>query len=188
MATSCMTEVTISRDGNWTTSIFRSDPKPRRSSPELNDLLDILKLTRRWLRSHHSAPEAEEEEEEELPFACLICRKPFKDPVVTRCGHYFCSSCAIARFAKTPKCYACGAPTGGLFNKAEKILEKKRKAQEARMEARQAEMGDFDEQGDEGVELEGVEDQGEVPEAEQRVTGGGVQEDSGSEREFYESE
>lgn len=33
---------------------------------------------------------AQEEEEEEVPFACLICRKEFTEPVVTRCGHYFC--------------------------------------------------------------------------------------------------
>lgn len=32
----------------------------------------------------------EEDEEEEVPFACLICREPFTDPVVTKCGHYFC--------------------------------------------------------------------------------------------------
>lgn len=32
----------------------------------------------------------EEEVEEEVPFACLICRKPFVEPVVTKCGHYFC--------------------------------------------------------------------------------------------------
>jgi RING finger protein 113A len=31
-----------------------------------------------------------EDEEEEVPFACLICRKPFTEPVVTKCGHYFC--------------------------------------------------------------------------------------------------
>ena len=31
-----------------------------------------------------------EEEEEEVPFACLICRKEFTEPVVTKCGHYFC--------------------------------------------------------------------------------------------------
>ncbi|CAH7681737.1 hypothetical protein PPACK8108_LOCUS14388, partial [Phakopsora pachyrhizi] len=45
----------------------------------------------------------ESEEEEEVPFACLICREAFKDPVVTKCNHYFCSSCAIKRFAKTLK-------------------------------------------------------------------------------------
>jgi hypothetical protein len=36
-------------------------------------------------------------------------------------------SCAITRFAKTPKCYACGTATGGMFNKAEKILAKMEK-------------------------------------------------------------
>jgi RING finger protein 113A len=30
-----------------------------------------------------------ESEDEDVPFACLICRNPFKDPVVTKCGHYF---------------------------------------------------------------------------------------------------
>ncbi|EGG03713.1 uncharacterized protein MELLADRAFT_44485, partial [Melampsora larici-populina 98AG31] len=55
------------------------------------------------------------EEEEEVPFACLICRQPFTDPIVTKCQHYFCSGCAIKRFAKTPKCFACGAPTSGIF-------------------------------------------------------------------------
>ncbi len=36
--------------------------------------------------------------DDDLPFACLICRKPWgeaKDPVVTRCKHYFCESCAL---------------------------------------------------------------------------------------------
>ena len=32
----------------------------------------------------------EEDEIEEVPFACLICRKEFTEPVVTKCGHYFC--------------------------------------------------------------------------------------------------
>ena len=63
-------------------------------------------------------------DDEDMPFACLICRKPFTDPIVTRCGHYFDSACAIKRYAKTPKCLACGAPTGGIFNRADKILAK----------------------------------------------------------------
>ncbi len=46
---------------------------------------------------------------------------------MTRCGHYFCSSCAIKRFAKTPKCAACGAPTGGIFNRADKVIAKMKK-------------------------------------------------------------
>jgi RING finger protein 113A len=63
-------------------------------------------------------------DDEDVPFACLICRKHYTDPVVTRCGHYYCSACAIKRFARTPKCLACGAPTGGIFNRADKIIEK----------------------------------------------------------------
>lgn len=55
---------------------------------------------------------------EDLPFACLICRNPFgKEPVVTLCGHYFDSACAIKRFGKTGKCFACGKGTNGVFNK-----------------------------------------------------------------------
>ncbi|KAI9472595.1 RNA-splicing factor [Coemansia sp. RSA 989] len=60
---------------------------------------------------------------EELPFACLICRKPFSNPVVTKCQHYFCEACALARYRKSPKCFACGAPTGGVFKKAKNLVE-----------------------------------------------------------------
>ncbi|KAJ1668564.1 RNA-splicing factor [Coemansia sp. RSA 1813] len=60
---------------------------------------------------------------EELPFACLICRKPFVKPVVTKCHHYFCEACALAHYRKTPKCFACGTATAGAFNRA-KELEK----------------------------------------------------------------
>ncbi|KOS15676.1 spliceosomal zinc finger-containing protein [Malassezia pachydermatis] len=80
--------------------------------------------------------EESDEEEEEIPFACLICRQPFTDPVVTLCGHYFCAQCAIQRFAKTPKCFACGAKTKGLFNAATKILERMNQRQAAKAEAR----------------------------------------------------
>ncbi|WVF73166.1 pre-mRNA-splicing factor CWC24 [Kwoniella sp. CBS 6097] len=78
----------------------------------------------------------EEDEEEEVPFACLICRKPFTQPVVTRCGHYFCMACAAKRFQKSPKCYACGAPTSGIFNTADKILAKMEARNKAKREAK----------------------------------------------------
>lgn len=90
-------------------------------------------------------------DDEDIPFACLICRKHYTDPIVTRCGHYFCSACAIKRFAKTPKCAACGAPTGGIFNRADKVIEKLKKKRGD---------GDAEERGDanqaEGVEIEGL--------------------------------
>src|ERR1700761_4311893 len=92
-----------------------------------------------------------------LPFACLIGRHPFTDPVVTRCGHYFCSSCAIKRFAKTPKCAACGAPTGGIFNRADKIIEKINKKREEQKLADD----EVEDEASRSVEVEGLETQKE---------------------------
>jgi RING finger protein 113A len=91
-------------------------------------------------------------DEEDVPFACLICRKPYTDPVVTRCSHYFCSACAIKRFAKTPKCLACGAPTGGIFNRADKIIEKMNKKRQEK-EEREAEGS---EEGSSHIQIEGL--------------------------------
>lgn len=99
---------------------------------------------------------SDSDSDEDIPWACLICRKPYVDPVVTRCGHYFDSACAIKRFAKTPKCAACGAPTGGIFNRADKVIEKMRKKRA------DAEAGDDDGENDTakgsggGVEIEGL--------------------------------
>jgi RING finger protein 113A len=67
---------------------------------------------------------SDDDSDDELPFACLICRKEFKNPVVTRCNHYFCESCAIKNYKKSPKCFACGSPTQGVFNTAKKMLER----------------------------------------------------------------
>jgi RING finger protein 113A len=88
----------------------------------------------------------------DIPFACLICRKNFTAPVVTRCEHYFCSACAIKRFAKTPKCAACGAPTGGIFNRADKIIEKMNKKRKEKEAAESVEA----EQHGEDVQIEGL--------------------------------
>ena len=88
-----------------------------------------------------------------LPFACLIGRHPFTDPIVTRCGHYFCSSCAIKRFAKTPKCAACGAPTGGIFNRADKVISKMKK-----MEAEEQPHEDSEGNVPTGMQIEGLDE------------------------------
>ncbi|KAG0169214.1 hypothetical protein DFQ28_003765 [Apophysomyces sp. BC1034] len=84
-----------------------------------------------------------EDEEEELPFACLLCRKEFKEPVVTKCGHYFCETCAIQQFKKSPKCYACGASTGGVFDIAKNLLAKLAE-KKTRLEEDEPELGDTD--------------------------------------------
>lgn len=86
-------------------------------------------------------PEDEEDEEEDeeddgIPFACLICRRPWaecQDPVVTKCKHYFCEQCALQHNAKSKLCFECEQPTSGIFNVAQDVIkkEKARKRQNA---------------------------------------------------------
>ncbi|KAL8804344.1 MAG: hypothetical protein Q9182_002626 [Xanthomendoza sp. 2 TL-2023] len=84
--------------------------------------------------------DAEEDEDkmlEGIPFACIICKTPYTNPIVTKCGHYFCEGCALGRYRKSPACAACGAGTGGVFNGAKglkKLLEKKRERAKRRRE------------------------------------------------------
>ncbi|KAK7692214.1 hypothetical protein QCA50_003838 [Cerrena zonata] len=93
-------------------------------------------------------------DDDDIPFACLICRKPYTDPIVTRCGHYFDSACAIKRFAKTPKCAACGAPTAGIFNRADKVIDKMRKKREEKDAEGDGDDGDAPAKG--LVQIEGL--------------------------------
>ncbi|KAH7019559.1 hypothetical protein EDB80DRAFT_701114 [Ilyonectria destructans] len=79
---------------------------------------------------------------EKIPFACIICKEPYREPIVTRCGHYFCEPCALKRYRKDPTCAACGVGTNGVFNSAKrlkKLLERKRdraaKKRQAALEA-----------------------------------------------------
>jgi hypothetical protein len=73
--------------------------------------------------------DAREADEDALPFACHICRNEFADPVVTRCGHYFCQNCALTRFVKNSRCAVCGQQTEGVFNAAHKLAAAVRKRQ-----------------------------------------------------------
>lgn len=57
-------------------------------------------LTKGWNPDGDSGAEDEgEDADDDLPFACYICRNVWaeckSDPVVTKCKHYFCESCAI---------------------------------------------------------------------------------------------
>ncbi|KAH7309035.1 hypothetical protein B0I35DRAFT_441273 [Stachybotrys elegans] len=89
-----------------------------------------------------NAEGADDDEEdaflESIPFACIICREHYKEPVVTRCGHYFCEPCALKRYRKDPTCAACGAGTNGVFNSAKrlkKLLDKKKERAAKRRQA-----------------------------------------------------
>ncbi len=94
------------------------------------------KVVGKTVASANRSANAEADEEtgedvllENIPFACIICKEPYKNPIVTKCGHYFCEKCALARYRKNPSCAACGADTRGVFNGAKKLkelLEKKR--------------------------------------------------------------
>lgn len=92
------------------------------------------------MEGNEGAEEEEEEEDEDamlqnIPFKCVICKRDYKSPVVTRCGHYFCEACALNRYRKEPSCAACGKGTGGIFNNAKKLkrlLERKREREERR--------------------------------------------------------
>jgi RING finger protein 113A len=78
---------------------------------------------------------------EKIPFACVICKKSYKTPIVTKCGHYFCESCALTRYRKDPTCAACGEKTGGIFKAAknlQKLLERKKVYEEKRKEEEEA--------------------------------------------------
>jgi RING finger protein 113A len=90
-------------------------------------------------RGQQAADDEDEDEEmlEKIPFACIICKDSYKNPIVTKCGHYFCEPCALQRYRKNPSCAACGAGTGGVFNTAKKLnrlLEKKRERARRRQE------------------------------------------------------
>lgn len=83
--------------------------------------------------------DAEEALLESIPFVCLICRGPYRAPIITRCGHYFCEPCALARYRKDPSCAQCGSGTNGVFNsgkRLQKLLDrKKERAAKRRQEA-----------------------------------------------------
>nr|GFD24680.1 hypothetical protein [Tanacetum cinerariifolium] len=66
-----------------------------------------------------AATDMDEEEKmlSKIPFKCIICKEDYKNPVVTKCGHYFCEKCAMTRYMKDKKkqCANCGADTQGSF-------------------------------------------------------------------------
>lgn len=79
---------------------------------------------------------------EKIPFACIICEGDYREPIITRCGHYFCEPCALKRYRKDPSCAACGVGTNGVFNSAKrlkKLLQKKKERAEKKKAAEEAE-------------------------------------------------
>eukprot|EP00211_Chloroparvula_japonica_P012236 CAMPEP_0119153824 /NCGR_PEP_ID=MMETSP1310-20130426/49877_1 /TAXON_ID=464262 /ORGANISM="Genus nov. species nov., Strain RCC2339" /LENGTH=131 /DNA_ID=CAMNT_0007146305 /DNA_START=87 /DNA_END=479 /DNA_ORIENTATION=+ len=72
-------------------------------------------------------PEEKSDDDDDLPFACAICRGDFREPVMTRCGHYFCELCAMAHLKKSRnRCFICEENTQGILNSAPKLVAKLR--------------------------------------------------------------
>ncbi|XP_018429980.1 PREDICTED: RING finger protein 113A isoform X1 [Nanorana parkeri] len=63
-------------------------------------------------------------DEEDLPFKCYICKNAFKNPIVTKCKHYFCETCALQHYRKSKRCYICNTQTNGVFNPAKELIAK----------------------------------------------------------------
>lgn len=63
-------------------------------------------------------------DEEDMPFKCFICRESFKNPVITKCRHYFCETCALQHYRKSQRCYVCNVQTNGVFNPAKELAAK----------------------------------------------------------------
>lgn len=77
----------------------------------------------------------------DIPFACVICKQPYKFPIVTNCEHFFCEKCALTRYKKNPTCAICGGATEGSFNGAkdlQRLLDKKQERAKKRKEAARA--------------------------------------------------
>jgi RING finger protein 113A len=71
----------------------------------------------------------EQQDEDGLPVQCPVCRGAFKEPVVTKCRHYFCESCALQQYRINPSCAVCHEPTSGLFMPAKEIVAKLKQQQ-----------------------------------------------------------
>jgi len=97
---------------------FMHDRGDYKSGWELEKEWEANQYGKANLENHELPPEPEEE----MPFACHICREPFTDPVVTKCGHFFCERCAFDHHKKSKKCAICGELTGGVFNEATKLI------------------------------------------------------------------
>jgi RING finger protein 113A len=76
----------------------------------------------------------EYDSDDDVPPTCGICDEPWdkvRDPVVTRCKHYFCEHCALRHNAKEKACATCGKPTGGTFNTAKEITRRVKEMKES---------------------------------------------------------
>ena len=111
------------------------------------DYKHVWQLESEWKEGNYSkqdphAYEIDSDDDDDLPFACFICRESFKNPVVTKCKHYFCEACALKHYKKSKRCYVCGVQTNGMFNPAKELIKKMKAMKEDEKEKTQEEDDD----------------------------------------------
>jgi RING finger protein 113A len=104
--------------------------------------------------------EEDNDDDDDLPFACFVCRQEFKFPVSTKCNHYFCESCAVAKCKI--RCAVCNEKTDGQFNVAKTLL-KKLKERKERQEKKPHEDSDLEEDETDDLPPETVMENAEEP-------------------------
>jgi len=63
-----------------------------------------------------------------IPFACHLSRRPFENPIVTTCGHYFNEKDMMDRIRTAGTgCPICQKDTHGVMNYPTKLVAKKRR-------------------------------------------------------------
>lgn len=83
-----------------------------------------LEMSNKTYGEEDSSKYVVDSDSDDLPFRCFICRNSFKNPVVTKCRHYFCEKCALDNFRKSSRCFVCSQQTMGVFNPAKELLSK----------------------------------------------------------------
>lgn len=65
--------------------------------------------------------EDDDADADEFSTNCPICNQEYKNPIVTKCKHFFCMDCAEKEC--TEKCSICDQPTSGIFKNATKLIQ-----------------------------------------------------------------
>lgn len=79
------------------------------------------KLNKDWDLNNKEKEAEIEKELEDIPFKCAICKKDYKNPVKTKCNHYFCELCFLNRSKKNQNCFICGKSTNGVAAPAKNL-------------------------------------------------------------------
>lgn len=92
------------------------------------------KLDREWELKQEKKPNSEAvavpaSDDYVVPSTCPICSHPYKFPIVTSCGHFFCEKCFLSEFKKRAVCVVCESKISSTVKPAQKQLAERLEAQ-----------------------------------------------------------